>query len=82
MSLNDTICLANDNGNSYKAFVVIQAGSQPDADSLIAFCKESLAHFKAPKYIEFVDMPQTATGKKVAFMVLHFELSNYYIRGL
>ena len=28
------------------------------------FCKESLAHFKVPKYILFVDeFPQTVTGK-------------------
>ncbi|HCO01907.1 MAG TPA: hypothetical protein DIT48_00825, partial [Actinobacteria bacterium] len=31
---------------------------------LIAFCREKLAHFKAPQKVTFVDeLPKTATGK-------------------
>lgn len=30
---------------------------------IINFCKENLARFKAPKYVDFGDLPKTATGK-------------------
>jgi len=50
-------------GEVPKAFVVTQAGVTTKPESLIAFCKENLARFKAPKYIEFGELPKTATGK-------------------
>jgi fatty-acyl-CoA synthase len=50
-------------GEVPKAFVVIKPGSQPTAEDIIDFCKANLARFKAPKYIEFGDLPKTATGK-------------------
>ena len=30
---------------------------------LIDFCKETLAGFKVPKKIEFIELPKTSTGK-------------------
>ena len=50
-------------GEVPKAFVVPRPGSNPDAASLIEFCKAHLARFKAPKAIEFGELPKTATGK-------------------
>jgi fatty-acyl-CoA synthase len=50
-------------GEVPKAFVVPKNGFQPSADSIIAFCKENLARFKAPKVVEFTELPKTATGK-------------------
>ena len=51
-------------GEAVKAFVVLNAGADCDADSLIAFCKTSLASYKAPKIVEFVDnLPRTGLGK-------------------
>ena len=35
---------------------------------LIGFCRDHMAHFKAPKSVEFVDaLPKTATGKVQKF---------------
>ncbi len=47
-----------------KAFVVLKAGqSLTDAD-VKAFCKEHLAPYKYPRFVEFVpELPKTATGK-------------------
>ena len=46
------------------AFVVCEAGSGLTSETLRAHCKESLAGFKVPDRIEFVDeLPRTATGK-------------------
>lgn len=51
-------------GEAVKAFVVLNAGADCDADSLIAFCKTSLASYKAPKIIEFIaSLPRTGLGK-------------------
>ena len=50
-------------GEVPKAFVVPKAGTNPSAEDIINFTKERLARFKAPKYIEFGELPKTATGK-------------------
>ncbi|MFH1152529.1 MAG: acyl--CoA ligase family protein [Pseudomonadota bacterium] len=50
-------------GEVPKAFIVPKAGCKPTAESIIEFCKQNLARFKAPKYIEFGELPKTATGK-------------------
>jgi len=50
-------------GEVPKAFVVLKPGMNPTADEIIAFCKDNLARFKAPKYVEFGELPKTATGK-------------------
>jgi carnitine-CoA ligase len=47
-----------------KVFVVLRSGQQVSAKDLIAWCKERLARFKVPSFIEFVpDLPRTAVGK-------------------
>jgi fatty-acyl-CoA synthase len=51
-------------GEVPRACVVLRPGARATADELIAFCRGRLAHFKAPKRIDFVEaLPKTATGK-------------------
>jgi fatty-acyl-CoA synthase len=51
-------------GETPKALVVLRAGQSATERELIEFCRESLAHFKCPTSIEFLDeLPRTATGK-------------------
>jgi fatty-acyl-CoA synthase len=50
-------------GEVPKAFVVPRKGYQPTAESIIRFCKENLARYKAPKHVAFGELPKTATGK-------------------
>ncbi|OQY59801.1 MAG: acyl-CoA synthetase, partial [Desulfobacteraceae bacterium 4572_88] len=50
-------------GEVPKAFVVPKEGCNPAPEDIIAFCKENLARFKAPKVVEFGTLPKTATGK-------------------
>jgi long-chain acyl-CoA synthetase len=46
------------------AFVIPKAGSRPDKEGLMAFCREYLAAYKCPRDIRFVDdLPKTSTGK-------------------
>jgi fatty-acyl-CoA synthase len=53
-------------GETVKALVVLKAGQRGalDADTLIAWCRERMAVYKAPRRIEFRDsLPRTPTGK-------------------
>ncbi|MFP4347452.1 MAG: AMP-binding enzyme, partial [Thermodesulfobacteriota bacterium] len=50
-------------GEVPKAFVVPKPGTRPTTEDIIGFCKENLARFKAPKTVEFGELPKTATGK-------------------
>ena len=50
-------------GEVPKAFVVPRGPSTVDADEIIQFTRDRIAHFKAPKYVEFGELPKTATGK-------------------
>lgn len=54
-------------GEVPKAFIVPRAGTNPDPAEIIAYCKEKMARFKAPKSIEFGPLPKTATGKLQKF---------------
>ncbi|KIN61964.1 AMP-binding domain protein [Sulfitobacter noctilucicola] len=45
------------------AFVELKPGTAPDEASLIAFARETLAGFKAPKRVVFQELPKTSTGK-------------------
>jgi benzoate-CoA ligase family protein len=52
-----------------KPVAVVVAEGVP-ADELIAWCRDGLAHFKAPRQVVFVDeLPKTATGKLQRFKV-------------
>ncbi|MGX4695429.1 class I adenylate-forming enzyme family protein [Streptomyces sp. JNUCC 63] len=47
-----------------KAFVVLKKGQTARADELIAHCRASLASFKTPKHVEFIEvLPRNASGK-------------------
>ena len=51
-------------GEVPEAFVVLRPGAHATGDELIAFVRERVARFKAPKMVEIVDaLPKTATGK-------------------
>jgi fatty-acyl-CoA synthase len=54
-------------GEVPKAFVKVKPGRNPTAEDIINFCKENLARFKAPKAVEFGELPKTATGKVQKF---------------
>ena len=55
-------------GETPLAVVVLQAGEEASAEEIIAFCRDNLAHFKAPRRVEFAaELPRTATGKLKKF---------------
>ncbi|MBW1797124.1 MAG: long-chain-fatty-acid--CoA ligase [Deltaproteobacteria bacterium] len=51
-------------GEAVKACVVLKEGRQSTVEEIISFCKEHLAHYKAPKSVDFMDaLPRTGSGK-------------------
>lgn len=52
-------------GEVPKAFVVPKRGRTPTEDEIIEFCRSHHAQFKAPKTVEFGQLPKTATGKTI-----------------
>lgn len=51
-------------GEELCAWVNLHHGAQVNEDEIRAFCKKSLAHYKVPRYIKFVDeFPTTVSGK-------------------
>ena len=50
-------------GETPCAFVELAGGSDTTEADLIAFCREHLANFKAPKTVVFCELPKTSTGK-------------------
>src|SRR4029453_9521135 len=51
-------------GETPHAFVVLRDDGSATEEDVIAFARERLAHFKAPRGVTFVaELPKTATGK-------------------
>jgi len=51
-------------GETPCAFVELkQSAGNVSEDDLIRFCRDNMAHFKAPKTVVFGDLPKTSTGK-------------------
>ncbi len=51
-------------GETPCAFVTLKdQHSELDAEAVIAFCRENMAHFKVPKTVVFSELPKTSTGK-------------------
>ena len=64
-------------GEVPKALVVLKPGQHLEGRELIGFCRDRMAHFKAPKSVEFLEaLPKTATGK-----IQKFALRERYWQG-
>jgi acyl-CoA synthetase (AMP-forming)/AMP-acid ligase II len=51
-------------GETVKTFVVLKEGQTATEEESIAFCRERLAAYKAPRIVEFrADLPKSIVGK-------------------
>ncbi len=51
-------------GEAVKAILVLKPGQKATQDEIIQFCKSKIAHYKAPKSIDFIEaLPRTGSGK-------------------
>ncbi|WP_340115269.1 acyl-CoA synthetase [Pelagibius sp. 7325] len=56
-------------GETPCAFVELKPGATADEAELIAFCRQRLASFKAPRKVVFGPLPKTSTGKIQKFVL-------------
>ena len=57
-------------GEELCAWIRLRDGESASADDIRAFCQGQIAHYKIPRYIEFVDsFPMTITGKIQKFVM-------------
>ncbi len=62
-------------GERVKVFVVLKPGETATAEEIIAYCRENLAPYKVPKFVEFRDaLPKTLVGKVLRRVLLEEEL--------
>jgi fatty-acyl-CoA synthase len=61
-------------GETPCAFVELRDGTNVEAQDIIDWCREHLAHFKCPRYVVFVDLPKTSTGKIQKFKLREMAL--------
>ena len=50
-------------GETPCAFVTPKPGTHPAPAEIIAFCRDHMAHYKAPRRVVFQELPKTSTGK-------------------
>ncbi len=61
-------------GERVKAFVVLKEGGTATEEEMIEFCRENLAPYKVPKFVEFRDeLPTTMVGKVLRRVLLEEE---------
>jgi fatty-acyl-CoA synthase len=51
------------------AFLELRPGAHTTEDEIMAFCRDHLAHFKAPRAVVFGELPKTSTGKIQKFLL-------------
>jgi fatty-acyl-CoA synthase len=56
-------------GETPCAFVTLKVEASATAEEIIAFCREHLARFKAPRTVLFGPLPKTSTGKIQKFVL-------------
>ncbi|MFY7959277.1 MAG: acyl-CoA synthetase [Elsteraceae bacterium] len=56
-------------GETPCAFVTLKPDANLSAEEVIAFCRENMAHYKAPRTVVFGPLPKTSTGKVQKFLL-------------
>jgi long-chain acyl-CoA synthetase len=61
-------------GERVKAYIVLKPGEKATEQEMIDFCREHLAPYKVPKYVEFrSELPKTMVGKILRRMLVEEE---------
>jgi fatty-acyl-CoA synthase len=57
-------------GEQLCVWIKLRKDARLSEEEVVAFCRASIAHYKAPKYVRFVeDFPMTVTGKAQKFLM-------------
>jgi fatty-acyl-CoA synthase len=50
-------------GETPCAFIELKPGQTASVEEIIAHCRQHVAHYKAPRFVVFTELPRTSTGK-------------------
>ncbi len=50
-------------GETPCAFIELKPGHSVTPEEIVAYCREHVAHYKAPRFVVFGELPKTSTGK-------------------
>ncbi len=57
-------------GETPCAFVALKPGAaEVSAETIIAWCRDTMAHYKCPRHVVFGPLPKTSTGKIQKFVL-------------
>src|SRR5215203_3413639 len=69
-------------GEKVAAAVKLRQGSELTAEDIKDYCRENIAYFKVPEYIDFVkDYPMTASGKIQKYKLRETAVERYSLKG-
>ena len=67
--------VGSERGERVKAYVVLKEGETATEDEIIEYCRENLAYYKVPKFVEFrTELPKTMVGKILRRVLVEEEL--------
>ncbi|MGI9426130.1 MAG: AMP-binding enzyme, partial [Hyphomicrobiaceae bacterium] len=50
-------------GETPIAYIELKPGASATTDDIIQWCRQNLAAYKCPRFVEFREVPKTSTGK-------------------
>jgi long-chain acyl-CoA synthetase len=67
--------VGREKGERVKAYVVLKSGQTATEEEIIQYCRDNLAYYKVPKFVEFRDeLPKTTVGKILRRVLVEEEL--------
>jgi long-chain acyl-CoA synthetase len=67
--------VGKERGERVKAYVVLRPGETATEEEMIEYCRDNLAYYKVPKFVEFRDeLPKTMVGKILRRVLVEEEL--------
>jgi fatty-acyl-CoA synthase len=69
-------------GEQVMAWIMLKQGVNSTPEEIQAFCRDSIAHYKIPRYVKFVDdFPMTVTGKVQKFRMRELSMLELHLGG-
>jgi long-chain acyl-CoA synthetase len=67
--------VGKEKGERVKAYVVLKPGETATEEEIIEYCRDNLAYYKVPKFVEFrTELPKTMVGKILRRVLVEEEL--------
>ncbi len=67
--------VGKERGERVKAYVILKPGETATEEEIIEYCRDNLAYYKVPKFVEFrTELPKTMVGKILRRVLVEEEL--------